>query len=134
MEIRERAMDIRETAHRKRLEHKLQDTREDRDRLQTENHALQEENRRERGELDRALDAIERLSTSGKRPSRMRRVAVVAVAAGAAYVVGARAGRERFDQIAKWWSRARSQVLSSKQQIPAGDVESLDQGRVSGAA
>jgi hypothetical protein len=103
-----------------------------RDRLRIENRALQEENRRERVELDRALDALERLTGKGERRRPLGRVAVIAVAAGAAYVLGAKAGRERFDQISAWWARARTQVARMKGEANEGEIETVDRGRVSG--
>ena len=106
MEIKDRAISARDSFTRKRLEHKLDGVREDNTELSVENKALEERSRQDREELDRILGALERVTEKGKR-HRVRSLAALAVAAGGAYVMGAKAGRERFDQIKGWWQRAR---------------------------
>lgn len=55
---------------------------------------------------------LERVSKSAhKKPHRFRRTLTLVVAAGAAYVMGAKAGRERFDQIDEWWCGLREKGM-----------------------
>ena len=112
VEIIDRAVSARDALDRKRLEHKLEDVRHENERLSVENRTLHEETRREQGQLERIMDALESISANGsKRPHRIRRTLTLMVAAGGAYVIGARAGRDRFDQIKAWWKRARPQSM-----------------------
>lgn len=135
MELKERAMTIREAAQRKRLEHTLEDTRQDNERLRAENRALLDETRRERGELERVFDALERFAANdGRRPSRIRRGTALVVAAGGAYVLGAKAGRERFDQISAWWDRMRERGARVNAGTVGEAIGTMDRERVSGAA
>jgi hypothetical protein len=106
VEIKDRAMSARDSFTRKRLEHKLDGVREDNSELSVEKKALEERSRQDRHEIDRILGALVRVSTKGRR-HRVRSLAALTVAAGGAYVMGAKAGRARFDQINGWWERAR---------------------------
>ena len=121
MEIKDRAISARESINRKRLENKLDDARQVNARLDAENRALHDESGRERGEIERLLAALEGLSagtTSTTQPKpkrhRLRRTMTLAVAAGGAYVMGAKAGRERFEQIKDWWLRTSSKGMRAK--------------------
>jgi hypothetical protein len=124
MEIKDRAISARESINRKRLENKLDDARQVNARLDAENRALHDESGRERGEIERLLAALEGLSagttstTSTTQPKpkrhRLRRTMTLAVAAGGAYVMGAKAGRERFEQIKDWWQRTSSKGMRAK--------------------
>jgi cytochrome c-type biogenesis protein CcmH/NrfG len=115
MEIKDRAVNARDSLNRKRLEHKLEDTRQDNERLAVEKHALEEETRRERSEIERILDSLERVSkNAGKKSHRVRGTLTLVLAAGGAYVMGAKAGRERFDQITQWWRDMRTKGMRAK--------------------
>ena len=100
-------MSARNSFTRKRLEHNLDRVREDNSELSIEKKALEERSRQDRDEIDRILGALERVSAKGRR-HRVRGLAALTLAAGGAYVMGAKAGRERFDQIKGWWERARA--------------------------
>jgi hypothetical protein len=106
MKLIERGMEAREMLRHKRLEHKVDEAWRENGRLKAENHALREEGRRERSEMDRLLSALERVGEPHRR--RGRGLAAVVMAAGGAYVLGARAGRDRYEQIASGWERLRS--------------------------
>ncbi|MEX2273956.1 MAG: hypothetical protein WEA10_00105 [Actinomycetota bacterium] len=88
------------------------------DRASTDNERLSVENDVLRRELDRAnddrgrfLEALESLqrptTTTTGRKHRLRRATTLAIAAGSAYVIGAKAGRERYEQIRSWWDRTK---------------------------
>ena len=122
MEIKDRAMSARESINRKRLENKLEDARQVNARLDAENRVLHDESGRERGEIERLLAALEGLSSNGTavttepkpKRHRLRRTMTLAVAAGGAYLMGAKAGRERFEQIRDWWQRTSSKGMRTK--------------------
>jgi hypothetical protein len=90
MEIRDRMGSIADQVRVHRLESKYEDADREVLRLRAENDALRE-----------AID--------GARPKkhRIRRLATLAVAAGGAYVVGAKAGRERYEQLRQKWMSMR---------------------------
>jgi len=88
------------------------------DRASTDNERLSVENDVLRRELDRAnddrgrfLEALESMqpttSTTTVKKHRLRRATTLAIAAGSAYVIGAKAGRERYEQIRSWWERTK---------------------------
>ena len=128
MEIIERASEARQMLQRKRLEDKVSDSRAEAERLRIENRALQEEARRERGELERLLEAVERLSarTNGGSSHRLRRGVTLIVAAGGAYVLGAKAGRARYAQIVDRWSRLRSKGVARIGEVQDRIVDATD--------
>jgi hypothetical protein len=97
----------REMLQRKRLESKVDDSRIENARLRVENRALREEGRHERGQMQQLLASLERIG-DGRRRGRARGIVAIAMAAGGAYVLGARAGRDRYEQIARRWERWRT--------------------------
>ncbi len=128
MEIKDRAISARDAMNRKRLERRLEEVRQDNARLSLENEALHEETRREQGELERLLDALERVSANGtKKPHRIRRTVTLVIAAGGAYVMGAKAGRERFDKIKEWWERTRVNGMRAKDEAIVEVRDSVDE-------
>jgi hypothetical protein len=90
MEIRDRMGSIADQVRVHRLESKYDDADREVLRLRAENDALRE-----------AID-----STRPKK-HRIRRLTTLAVAAGGAYVIGAKAGRERYEQLREKWSSMR---------------------------
>jgi hypothetical protein len=108
MDLMERTNDRRRSFMKDRLEHKLDDATRDRIRLEEANGRLQAELERDAKERDQMWSALEK----GMRPqkSRLRRVLVLGVGVGTAYVVGARAGRGRYEQIMSWWDRTRGRA------------------------
>jgi hypothetical protein len=112
MKLIDRGGAARELLHRKRLEGKIDDARVENERLRAENHVLREEGRHERGEMQQLVAAMGR--DGERRPlGRTRRFVALAAAAGGAYVLGARAGRERYEQILRRWRRLRAQSRRS---------------------
>ena len=108
MDLMERTNERRRTFVRDRLEHRLDDAVRENVRLEQANELLKEELDREGRERDQMLSALEK----GMRPqrSRFRRVMLLGVGVGAAYVYGAKAGRARYDEIASWWDRTRGRA------------------------
>jgi len=90
MEIKDRMGSIADQVRVHRLESKFEGADREVLRLRAENDALRE--------------AIE-----GARPKRhrVRRITALAMAAGGAYVLGAKAGPERYEQLRGKWTRIR---------------------------
>jgi hypothetical protein len=109
MELMERTNERRRTFQKDRLEHKLDDAIRENVRLEQANGLLKEELERDERERDRMWSALEK----GQRPhrSRVRRVMVLGVGIGAAYLAGAKAGRARYDQVMSWWERTRGRAM-----------------------
>jgi chromosome segregation ATPase len=108
MNIQERMRSMKDDAVNARLSSGLHRAERDRDRLEAENDALRARVSDAEDERSRLLDSLESMSkrTGAARPKRHRlRGAIVLVsAAGSAYVMGSKAGRERYDQLRRWWT------------------------------
>jgi len=106
MDVLDRVESIRGARQKKRVEGRVDDVEHENDRLHAENESLRDQLHQERAELSRILDVLERgMQGRGSRKHRLRRIAVLSVAAGSAYVAGSKAGRERFDEIRHRWNR-----------------------------
>jgi hypothetical protein len=108
MDLMERTNERRRTFMKDRLEHKLDDMMRDKARLEQANELLKSELDREERERDQMLSALKK----GMRPqrSRFRRVMVLGVGVGAAYLAGAKAGRSRYDEFVAWVDRMRGRA------------------------
>jgi hypothetical protein len=108
MDLMERTNERRRSIQKDRLEHKLDDAIRENVRLEQANGLLREELERDERERDHMWAALGK----GARPrrSRLRRVMVLSIGVGAAYVAGAKAGRARYDQIMSWWERTRGRA------------------------
>jgi hypothetical protein len=111
MDLMERANDRRRAYQQDRLEHKLGETLRDNTRLEQANELLKAELEREERERDHIWSTVDK-SVGANRPrgSRLRSVMVFGAGVGAAYVVGAKAGRGRYDEIVAWWDRMRGRA------------------------
>ena len=92
----------------RRLEKLSQQNDDLRDEVDTLRHDLDEEK-------DRSKETLVALSKSRRRPGRLKWL----VLAGGAYVMGAKAGRARYDQIREW---ARSVTQRDGEGTPATGV------------
>ena len=111
MELMERANDKRRMYQRDRLEHKLDDTLRDNTRLEQANELLKAELEREDRERDHIWRTMDKtIGGNRRRGSRLRSLMVFGAGVGAAYVVGAKAGRGRYDEIVAWWDRMRGRA------------------------
>ena len=71
--------------------------------LKHENKLLQTQAEEDRESRERVLSLLDRVDVT---PRKKRRGGLrVLIFAGAAYVLGARAGRERYEQIRRWWDQ-----------------------------
>ena len=98
----ERMGDLGDRARERMNETRLDKMDRENDRLKHEVRLLREDLHEERGSLTRALDALardEHVTVETKMPKRRGRIIRTLVIGGGAYVLGTRAGRERYDQI-----------------------------------
>jgi hypothetical protein len=106
MNVLDRVETMRGARRKKRADVTVGDVEHENDRLHLENVFLRDQLHHERGELSRVFDVVQRgIEQPRSRKHRLRRIAVLGMAAGSAYVAGSNAGRERFDQIRERWSR-----------------------------
>jgi septal ring factor EnvC (AmiA/AmiB activator) len=116
----ERVSDLGDRARDRITESRLDKFDRENDRLKHEVRMLREDLREERGSLERALDALKRdehVTVHTKAPKRRGRLLRTIVIGGGAYVLGTRAGRERYDQIVekvRGLSSARSAADDSR--------------------
>lgn len=102
---------ITNAARAKTHEARLDRAQSERDTLRTENEMLRDRIRDAEEDRGRWISVMDRLAasmpevTNGSKPKRhrVRRLFVLGAAAGSAYVMGAKAGRERYEQIRGWW-------------------------------
>ena len=99
------------------------------DRLEARNDALDDVLKRERSDRERVLAVLHDAVDAAAKPKKRRgRVLWLLVIAGAAYTFGARAGRERYEQIVSWAKQVRSGVRDSadtaKSELAAQDSAS----------
>lgn len=112
MRITDRIGDVTERLEMRRLETKTDKLDRENDRLRGELRLTREElaaERDSRGEFLNTIKSMPKATTKvkvKKKPGLLR----LAVVGGGAYVLGTRAGRERYDQLKSWASDARNRV------------------------
>jgi hypothetical protein len=110
MQLQERAKTLGNDAKQRMREAKLEKADRERERLRAENQLMRQRIERSDGELSLALEALDDMvKTDGraerKRPRHwIRRLFVLGAAAGSAYVMGAKAGRDRYESLRRWWA------------------------------
>ncbi|MDQ3210179.1 MAG: hypothetical protein M3Q20_03215 [Actinomycetota bacterium] len=96
----DKVSDLGDRARDRMMESRLDKFDRENDRLKSEVRLLREDLQEERGSLEQALDALktknEPVTVKAPRKGRMLRTLVIG---GGAYLLGTRAGRERYDQI-----------------------------------
>ncbi|MGZ8631730.1 MAG: uroporphyrinogen-III C-methyltransferase [Actinomycetota bacterium] len=99
----DRMSDLGERVRGRMMETRLDKVDRENDRLKHEVRLLREDLQEERGTLQSALDALkrdERVTVRTKAPKKRRgRILRTIVIGGGAYLLGARAGRERYDRV-----------------------------------
>lgn len=113
MQLQERVRSARDDAKIRMRDARLEKVDRDRDRLKTENEILKARLEGTTEERARWMDAIDELTsrpevTVKTKKHRLRRLFVLGAAAGSAYVVGAKAGRERYEQLRSWFAGMRN--------------------------
>ena len=116
----ERVSDLGDRARERITESRMDKFDRENDRLKHEVRMLRDDLREERGSLERALDALKRdehVTVHTKTPKRRGRLLRTIVIGGGAYVLGTRAGRERYDQIVE---KARGLSTSARDRATGG--------------
>jgi hypothetical protein len=111
--ITERIGDISNRAQSRLMESRLDKTERENDRLKREVHLLRDDVQEERSALQRALDALKRddpVVIQADVPTRRGRLIGTIVVIGGAYLLGARAGRERYDDIVERMGRMKETI------------------------
>jgi hypothetical protein len=110
LDLKDRATALTESAKQRLAERHAEALERENDRLKVENSSLREQTDQDRDRIDRILDSLDDVTTAPKR-HRLRRLMTLSIAAGGAYVMGAKAGRERYEQIRNWWADRRTQGI-----------------------
>ena len=106
MNVKDKAGKMTQMAAARMREAKLESATERNERLRMKNEVLNEELKQERAERDRILEALEKVG-SPRKTHRMRGFFLLSTAAAAAYVMGSKAGTERYEQLRSWWNDMR---------------------------
>ncbi|HEY7401329.1 MAG TPA: hypothetical protein VH989_10600 [Actinomycetota bacterium] len=96
----------------KRLQGKVEDLDKENSRLRAEVSLLNGSLRQEREEHEKLVDLLKTKPTKVKVKKRVGILRLAAVG-GAAYVFGAKAGRERYDRIRTWFDEMRGKAADA---------------------
>jgi hypothetical protein len=123
MKVTNRLSDAADTLRERRLRMKAESLDEQNREMKTEVRALRDELDRERDARAQVLDALQHVKpekVTVKRRGGMLRLIVIG---GTAYVLGARAGRERYEEIRRWWGDMRERMSQrSDETSPVGEL------------
>jgi hypothetical protein len=120
MRVADRVTDVADRVQTRRLETKRDTLDRDNERLRTELRITREELDRERGARDDLMGALkkgegtvkaDKVKVKTKKRGGFLRLLIVG---GGAYVLGTRAGRERYEQIKTWASDMKGRVGSGQ--------------------
>jgi hypothetical protein len=107
MNLRDKAGVITESAKHRLAERHAESLERENQRLKVENSTLRDQSDQDRDRMERLLDSLEDVTAKPKK-HRLRRLMTLTVAAGGAYMMGAKAGRERYEQMKGWWADRRT--------------------------
>jgi len=121
-------------ARERRTTSKLASLDAENDRLETEVRTLREQLDAERDELRQALKAVP--SKTKVKVKRRGGIVRTVVFAGTAYVLGAKAGRERYEQMKTWFQNMRNGSGSSRDawdpSMPSTSTAGMGRGKAGG--
>ena len=105
----DRITDVAERFRDRRAAARLENTEHENDVLRTEVRALRADASRQRAEREELMDVLKEggAVTNGRSRGGLLRLVIIG---GAAYVLGAKAGRERYEQIANWVGRMKTRA------------------------
>ncbi len=114
----DKVSDLGDRARDRMMESRLDKFDRENDRLKSEVRLLRADLQEERSSLEQALDALNKRNepVTIKAPRRGRMLRTLVIGAGA-YLLGTRAGRERYDQITE---KARSIMNKAQGNLPTG--------------
>lgn len=105
MEITDKMEHVRDQVRQHRAHEKLDHLRQENRQLETETRMLRGERDDHRGDLAKLMGSLERTSQAGTQ-HRLRRLATLTTVAVGAYVLGAKAGRDRYESIRSFLQKA----------------------------
>jgi outer membrane murein-binding lipoprotein Lpp len=119
-------------ARERRAASKLASLDAENDRLETEVRTLREQLDAERDELRHALKAVP--SKTKVKVKRRGGIVRTVIFAGTAYVLGAKAGRERYEQIRTWFKNMRNGSSNETwdSSMPSTSTASMSRGKAGG--
>ncbi|HEU4529121.1 MAG TPA: hypothetical protein VFT80_14470 [Actinomycetota bacterium] len=123
MKVTNRLSDAADTLRERRLRMKAESLDEQNREMKTEVRALRDELDRERDARAQMLDALQHIKPAKVKVKRRGGMLRLIVIGGTAYVLGAKAGRERYEEIRRWWSDMRERMSKrSDEQSPVGEL------------
>jgi len=113
----DRITDVAERIRDRRAAARLENTEHENDVLRTELRALRADASRQRAEREELMDVLkDGGAVRTNSPSRRGGLLRLLIIGGGAYVLGTRAGRERYDQITEWFGRMKTRATEMKRQ------------------
>ncbi|HEX6130488.1 MAG TPA: hypothetical protein VF044_02100 [Actinomycetota bacterium] len=110
MKITDRIGDVTEKMQARRLEMKSETLDRENERLRAEMRAVREELEQERETRTELLDTLRSMPKGKVKVKKRGGMLRMLVVGGGAYVLGTRAGRERYEQIRSWASDMRGKM------------------------
>ena len=135
MQAIDRVNDVRDQRRERRLRSRNEELDQENRVMRTRMRALEDELGREREARAQALRTMRGMKPETITTRRRGGVLRLALVGGTAYVMGAKAGRERYQELRAWWDRLRSRgpaIGSDGAEVrsgTAGGSTSLDRGR-----
>lgn len=109
MHAMDRVSDLRDSWRERRLRMRNDDLDHENRAMRERMRALQDELEHEREARGKMMQTLENLKPQTVKVKRRRGgVLRLVVVGGTAYVLGAKAGRERYEELRGWWQRVRS--------------------------
>jgi phage-related minor tail protein len=123
MKVTNRLSDAADTLRERRLRMKAESLDDQNREMKTEVRALRDELDRERDARAQMLDAIRDIRPEKVKVKRRGGMLRLIVIGGTAYILGAKAGRERYEEIRRWWSEMRERMSQrSDESNPVGEL------------
>ena len=124
----DRITDVADRIRDRRSAARLENTEHENDVLRAELRALRADASRQRAEREELMDVLKEggaVRTNGKQKSRggLFRLLIIG---GGAYVLGTRAGRERYEQIVDWFGRMKARAGEMRSQADDTVVQVRD--------
>ena len=128
MDLTEQMAHVRDQVRQHRAENELNHLQRENLRLDTQSRVLNEQLRGERDELGNVMKALGHSSRVGMPRHRLRRLLTLTTVALGAYTLGAKAGRQRYDDIRAFVQKAMRNGRST-----VGDVRERADEAIDGA-
>ncbi len=124
MDITDRVGHVKDQVRQHRLEDRLDRVERENLRLKTESRTLRDELQDDRRQIAKRLSAIQRVAAP--RRHRLRRLVTLATFVGGSYVLGAKAGRERYEELRAALGRATGKIRDTADDLGSRASEAVD--------